>query len=406
MREGKMIMSRIKNLVSIIIVAALFLQGGNGLAIGNKLVSENEQDAFVSYYSELINYFGINEKGETQYDQYFAGGAFIDNQLVIYVKDGNEDAIAEYRSLAGECGIVFEKVDHSLLELIDIQGNILKCLDGPETLVCGISYSKNKVIVRSENSNQILCDYISLNGLADCVEIRTGDVHVELTSLHGGDSSSTAGATIGWCGTYNNSPAILTCAHGNYAYSSISVFMEDVNNSTTATKAISCYDCLPDPLDYNGMSVPEPVGDYYIATVNNGLTTNDFHSGTSGTLIDCSSYIPTVPEGTIIHMYGNFSKGHTATTHETNVVIRRTVPVGPINNQQYYVFWGLILASFNDSQTQNGDSGGPVWYHFTSSGTNAATGTITGIITHGSEACFAYSPIKYAVAQGFSVRTW
>lgn len=391
--------------IGVVILLSVFC-GGYTIQDQKELSSEGKA---INGYNSLLNSFGTSSQGDFNYDNAFAGGSFSNGKLTVYVQRDHSDVIESYQSIVNNPDILFEPVNYSLKELLMIQAELMCFAEDYKIMLSSISYPNNTVRLRCLSDSPLFESPGLIHEFEEAVEVLVFEGSIEFTSLHGGDESTTCGTTIGWCGTYSGLPSVITCGHGNYSHQSISVHMEDTNSSTTVSKE---YTSIENPeINENTICYPTPVilGDYFFGTVDNsGLTTNDFHSGSYGSLIDCNSYIPSLPANSPIKAYGKNSYGLIAETTENYGWAHRSFTVWVNGIPVFYDTYGLVLANFLECTSQEGDSGGPVYYEYIdSSGVvtgTGATGTITARTGNGS--ILMFSPLRFAVAHGFAVRTW
>lgn len=358
--------------------------------------NQSKADTSVNAYADLFNALCDFEGGKDSFDDWFAGGTLDDEgTLTLFIKA--EDSYQLELLFNCYCFKVpdLAKIAHpscvkySLNDLLHFEEITTDAIEAAEIMSCGIDYQANKLCIGCRETSPLF-DSFDLKIPKDSYSLFVENESVTLTALHGGDSIITSATTLGWCGTYNGSPAIVTCGHGNYVSSTISI-QDDNYVNNTATRA---FDSI------NNLSGTSRLGDFYIATVGTGLTTNKIHTGSSGTLASCGSYLSSVPQGTNLYYWGKITKqfrGSTIQAYTYYVIYSESIA--------YNVIYGLVKAypqAPNYTIPAPGDSGGPVYYTYDGGGIGA-TGTITGYDNNG---YILFSPLKYAVNYGFTVRTW
>ena len=386
-----------KKIVSCFLAALIFglLLTGIGTASMLALDCINFDDS-VDAYANLCTALNQGETCNDYFDENFAGGAIEkDGKLTLFISVENETEleacfnryciqVPELKELA-----VPVLVTYSLNELLTFQLKTVPDIDGYGILSCGIDYRENRLIIGCLDSSDLF-RFGKLSIPADAYRLFAEETGIQYTALHGGDEICPAVTTLGWCGTYNNSPAIVTCAHGNYGANSLTI---NCGNDTSYT-ATRVFDSI------NNLSDTARLGDFYIATVGSGITTNYIHGMTAGTLIACGSYLPSVPQGSTVYACGKVTKRIVGTTQQTyTYYVDRSET---INSSVIYGLVKVNTAASNYQLPVAGDSGGPVYYAYTDGGIGA-TGTITG---YSGDGYLLFSPLKYAVNNGFSLRTW
>ncbi|MGF7142208.1 hypothetical protein HNQ56_000618 [Anaerotaenia torta] len=182
--------------------------------------------------------------------------------------------------------------------------------------------------------------------------------------------------TVTCCGTYNGQAAILLCGHSGRSVGS-SVY--DASNTKIATVKATNY----------GSTMR---GDYAIATLSSGFSTTNYVKKSNTEFFPITG-VTSTPVGTLIYRYG-MKTGYSS---------------GIVQNVDYTVqlsgiyFLGLVQSAMDISLIP-GDSGGPVYTHFSSY--NIA-GTITGgsLIPINNHHIMYFSPISYAMNSGFVPKT-
>lgn len=356
---------------------------------------QSNADASVNAYSALFDALCVFNEGKDSFDEWFAGGMLNDNgTLTLFIKADSSDQLKYVYDSYCEMVPALRNVSlpvcvtYSLNDLLSFQELTIQAFKEANIISCGINYQANMLYIGCHETSPLFDSY-DLKIPEDSYSLFVENEGLTLTSLHGGDE--TTGTTLGWCGTYNGGPAVVSCAHGNHFFNTLTITDEANNVSVNATRV---FDSITD------LSGTSRLGDFYIATVGSGLTTNNTHTGSSGTLVSCGSYLSSLPLESDISLYGKVSKGFIGKTK-----LYYTCYVETSKLIEGDIIYGLVLADPDEDNCITpvpGDSGGPVYYTYQSGGIGA-TGTITGT---NENMLILFSPLKYAADYGFVVRTW
>lgn len=177
-------------------------------------IIESQQPAITAHEEFQENLVWDNELGDYLYPDTFAG-AYLDKetfQLCVALTDCSEKIKAEYNKYFSDPAVVsYVEAEYSYNDLLAIKEEVKASCDNITSI--GINQRKNIVSVglSSEASVQNMSQsaarsampievYYEGSGVLDSIELRGGD--------------SFGPVTLGVCGTFNGTPALLTCGHG------------------------------------------------------------------------------------------------------------------------------------------------------------------------------------------------
>lgn len=382
-------MKRIRLKDVFILILVVTLSGVLGLTAGATATAEeiqplsieemelqerlSAQEPAQNAYTEFLLQLSQDQNGDFLYPSTFSG-AYMDKEtfkLCIALTDTSAAVVDEYDKMFSDPSVVvYKKATYSYNELLEMQRDIEEEYDCITSI--GIDEEENVVDVRVSDISlvdgaspspasldaEVLPIQISYDsGIQSCADL-----------LRGGDGVT--GYTIGMCGTYNGSDALLLCGHGLSKNDSITYNGNDI---ATVVK-----------VQYNdGQKY-----DYAIATIDSGadvtMSNRVINAVNYTTITSALSSLPA--KNTIVCRYGKNSGFATYTVENNNrtVIVDETVTIK-----------GLVeCLRESGSKTVKGDSGGPYY-----------AGHVFYGVTHGYGDTYEYySPIS-GVTSLFSVKT-
>jgi len=358
--------------------------------LGEEVVARLQEQALaVEAYNYLLDERFTNEGTIIYPDNY--GGEYIEKgKLIILLANASVDEKKAYLDFLYEFKDVIEikEVKYSLNELERIGENVVK--DMLDSMSCGyyVDRKENKVVITvPENWMESQLEDFEKNTDLHSMPV-TFEAEKELVptvSMYGGDGITGPyyGTTLGICGTYGGSPAILTCGHtwsvNNNVYL-VGYQTEFIGKIATVR--------FTDGLQ----------GDYAIAKVTgpNVTTTNRVRSDVTTYAIKGTLSLPV---GGLGYRYGAVS-GLQAL--EVTALNKMETIKDPLTNQYINVLGLTSTKHLSGSLAQQGDSGGP-YYAMNSSAQWCIVGTVAAIDPNQTPQVVAISPI--GLASGFTVKT-
>ena len=389
-------MKRMKKLaaVGMVFVVILFCMGFTQQMDAVQLEAERAmtlQEEALDAYQLLWDSFEKDPESLQPYypDEY--GGEYIDgDKLVIQLTENTPENQAKYRELCGNSDkVVFEKVTYSLNYLNSLESQAELLSKDYAVTSYGVRRSENKFILEVEQDDlDAVQQHLLRQRSSVPIEVRAG-VPMETTAslVGGGDIYAENNAidysfSLGICGTYDGSPAFLTCGHD--LGPDVSIYSSASHTTKIGKVAYWNY-------GYG------KTGDYSIVKVtNSNFTTTNKVKGNGTTLYVNGSV--SSPEGTTICKYGKTTGYSSGKVTATNLTFSNVKGI----TQSY------IRNSSKTTPVAGGDSGGSV---YVMSGSYCKiTGLVSGrpiepTMTDGYMVMY-HTPILYAVDnQGFKVKT-
>lgn len=397
-----------KNRIGLILIIALLLQLLSGAASAANSNEDQyiDQTEALTAYQKILSHFEVDDSGNTVYPDYY-GGEFIDRDvLCIYLVQNDKEHQNLILSYCDQSSYVsFLSAEYSLNYLESLNNVVSQYVNEYDITGYGtdrrnncftVQISPSAGVLIAAQSEEVIKNTNIIPNLEDApIEYIVEDyAETYATKLYGGAQVNSS--TLGICGTYNGSSAILLAGHAvSYYGTGISVANIKYNNSTSFATTKYCQ------FANNGY------GDFAIATINSSsfTTTNKVYGTASSNLrsIIGTAYSGNTPVGTTLYKYGNTCGYAVGTVTALNQSITYStfgsnVTVKGLNTVAIKVSSGYSVAG--------GDSGGPVYI---SSSGYKLVGTISGGPSSNSNATvnyyYYYSPIYYAENAGFSVKT-
>ena len=184
------------------------------------------QENAVQANEKLNEAFGFDENGSIQFPSDFSGVWIDGSNLVVSLIDVSEENQAKYRAWAGEYAgcLRFEQAEYSYSELQNAGSAVVSELRNYNSDIhvseWYVSEKENEIVIGVDDvSASILKGRPMLSTLYDYpVEFIVTEAPTATTNVRGGNSlynqSSACTITAGCCGTYQGSPAVLSCGHG------------------------------------------------------------------------------------------------------------------------------------------------------------------------------------------------
>lgn len=345
------------------------------------------QQQALEAYQNLWNSFPKDELGEPIYPEDYAG-AYLDDDgnLIIQLTEVTPAAENQYNLRCVDTEKVrFREAAYSVNELLGFETYVQDYIDaGYEVVTSGISVTNNRFEISLNE------DMARFTGPSRTMAARAAGAPIALSyqapveataTLWGGDrivnNDSKKACSYGIGGTYNGSPAFLTCGHGNSVNDNL-LYGGSVIGRVSFSRACTSEAALP----------AETLGDFAIVNVTDSSTTA---SNLVGGMKFTGTY-SSLPEGTKIYKYG-------AVTQLSTGTVRRSMGLTlcAYGDPPYYAR-GLYESSI--SAVAPGDSGGPVYIKNGSS--YLIHGVATARDTSKTGTLLLYStPIYYAMDVGF-----
>lgn len=371
----------------------------------DEMVPEDVQHAMeaqipaLKAYQKIIANFDKDEFGVPVYPDGYAGEYIDDNnQLVILVTPTMQE---KYSTIFdGMESVIVKEVKYSYSDLKSLKAVADEMIEnGISVIADGIDVINNTyfIDIEKDDLNTIKKDgslSIYMSELTIPLRIEEGEPAVATTSLWGGDRLTNSNGftfSLGICGTYNGSNAILTCGHGNENRNIWEPGLPTVYYWGDEVGPVVYQQCNQDSGNYG----VDSLGDFAIVQATNDTMTNYVHPG-----LRITGTYSSVPVGTTVYKYGT-TTGYTYGSVTVAGIRRQYVdPNNPL--YVYYVsgLYEIYMSSTNG--VAGGDSGGPVWR------VDGSSNLIHGIVSAGSgDGRYMYStPIYYAQHQGFNPRTY
>ena len=351
------------------------------------------QEPAIEAYMVLTSLFGMTEYGIPNYPDNYAGEYIDDyNQLVLLVTDRMWFLSSEYGMAVKDIPVIeIQEVDYSYKDLQACRGVVQEVIDKNITVnAFGVDILLNRYYIGIEESDYN-DNYDELMLYQDFYPVVFGIENKGYAdmALYGGykiTKSNNAGSSIGICGTYNGSNAIITCGHG-YSTSD-AVFRSGTNIGSVS------YQRANQNANIWQTYVTASLGDFSIVTLNSSASiTNRVYS--SGGTIPITGTYSSVPVNTVVYKYGY------ATGYSYGSVVATSMSFSYGSPPGYYID-GLYKTLLNYGSIGAGDSGGPVWR--VSGSSNLIHGIVDAHSVNTSTGnTYMYStPIYYAVNIGFS----
>lgn len=396
-------MKEVKHLVALVLTIALLVsiivpvsaQTAGILQLLDSSMNEEvavvmlAQEGAVRAHRLLISSFDWNEeKNDYDYPNHYGGDYISDNVLMIQLVNPTEADYAYYTELLEdyEGHFDFEEVDYSYNFLQAASEDTFEELnDELEITGYGVRMSQNSVILHVESDSLAATASAQADSsatttgmnLPDYIQIQESSTVSTDSTLYGGDAICTSTSnwfTLGACGSYNGSVAIVTSGHD------LTVGQTVYYGRQTTTTSIGTLQ----KVNYsNGL-----YGDYAIITVSSSHTLSKYIRNAAGYVL-INTYDESPAEGTVVSRYGATSGYSTGIISDTNL----TQNMGGVSVK------GVTKVELSGSYTaQGGDSGGPYYYHDSSLG-YVFCGVHSGHLN--SDASIAYfTPYKYILRSG------
>lgn len=361
-----------------------------------ELEEMDKQEAVNIVFNELLSHFPKDSYPDDYCGSYYDGS----DKLIVIVTSLDSSTTEKYEKMVSHPDILsFELGKYSQNYLEDlcekvytlftdngIEWSVSYADDQELQAVIGVPetvYDKaiSTLLVASKDMRN---DNLTDNELS-IVRIEKCEKMPLTATLQGGGNlrkSSASVATLAFCGTYSNSPAIITCGHGGLSQGT-SVY---INSSTSAnligTVSVQQY-------THNGN------GDYSITKVTGSHTsTNNVQYNQSGTTYPVKNTGSRPAKNTTVYNYGKNGYGNCWTVTDTSITINHGTSASPFYVKQMVYCANVWL---EDAGVVNGDSGGPVY----SLSSNQATAY--GMLSTGGDTNMGFCP--FALVSGFTVKT-
>ncbi len=348
-----------------------------------------EQEGAVRAHRLLISSFDWDEENnDYDYPDHYGGDYISDNVLMIQLVNPTEADYAYYTELLEdyEEHIDFEEVNYSYNFLQAASEDAFEELnDELEITGYGVRMSQNSVILYVEpNSLTVTAsiqdeagtntDNLDLPEYIQIQESETGNTEV---TLYGGDticSSTSNWFTLGACGSYNGSVAIVTCGHGRTVGQTIYYGKQTITTSIGTVQKTNYANNL--------------YGDYSIVTVSSSHTLSKYIRNAAGYVL-INTYDEDPAEGTIVSKYGATTYYSTGEISGTNIT----------KSMDGVLVKGLTEVELSGSYTSaDGDSGGPYYYYDSSQG-YVFCGVHSGSLESDHSITY-FTPYKYILRNG------
>lgn len=365
------------------------------------------QENAVKANEALNQAFGHDEKGAIQFPDDFAGVWIDGSDLVVSLIDISEENQVKYRNWAGEYAesLKFENAEYSYCELENAMNGMVnelrKSSPNIEVTQYYVSETDNEIVIGIDEGSKAAVESLPLQATGnypvrfEIVERPSTTASRAYMNAYGGarlyNETSGAGTTLSCCGTYNGSPAILTCGHG------IQQVGDKIKYSLQTGFKIG------NVLYYRYQN--NKSGDFGIISVETGTfdTTNiiravsgwdDFEDYTiKGTNSD-------VAVGTVVKFYG-------ATTYYVSrgVVNNRRVTsiMEDENGVEEATILNLSMIKVTYGGCESGDSGAPIFTE-RSDGNVDFCGVLNGSRLDKGYLYICFTPYTYISAAGFSAK--
>ena len=365
-----------------------------GEDVHNRMLNQAEA---LEAYNYLLNTKLRDSSGNINYPDDYAGEYIEDGKLILLTNDSQKNK--QYEEYLSDYNVVrIKNVAHSYKELNEYAESFIR-----ENNYYGMSYQVSPrdntivFIVDGNNLSEVKKSYneklsdskLGLEAIYKDVELlfeETQEAETAAVNLYGvmGISNGIQAYTLGFCGTYNGSAAIITAGHKQSSTGYI-LYGSSIIGSIAKVQFAS------------GQK-----GDYSVATITNSgyTTTNQVASEVTTYSITGSMEAPV---GTLLYRYGASSGGLEALeVYEKNVSV--TLKEKPTDTSGTTVTGMVRCTYISGVQTVGGDSGGPI-YTTNSSGKWVAVGTTVAVIGNINQPGYRvyYNPM--ANATGFTVKS-
>ena len=350
-----------------------------------RLQIAKEQPA-IEAYNEIMDALDISMPHENDYPNYpkeYGGSYYKDEKLYICLVENTKENQSKYLSFVENPAIIeFEEVKNSYNDLCVLKEQIASNEAVSYTSV-QVNVYENKVVVgvSEDCKSQTYATNISrLQALSysDAESMIAYSVEPiassTATEVKGGEGINGLSFTIGICGTYNGSNAILTAGH---ALTLNATYKYRYTNTTLGTAVYKRYA----DNQYYDIGVIQLTSNY---TVSNKVLNNSNYTTITSIVVS-----PLV--GTTLCKYGVASGFTTGEISATNVTSNYLESDGSYTNVK-----GLVKVNLPNGGIARGDSGGPLYTNHVLYGINSG-----GDVTNQTY-CYM-TPL--AAASGFVVKT-
>lgn len=341
-----------------------------------------EQRPAQEAYEQILDTFSTTRDGNIIYPEDFGGTYYKDGYLYVNIVKGSEKVILNYQNTVKNAGIIkVQTVSHSYNKLEDLMMDIAPLrFDGVIGLEIDVFTNTVRILVNQNNDLEevktTVLNELSKNYESDELPLSftSSEVSIPTSNIWGGDGITNG--TVGICGTWQGSPAILTAGHvvnvgSSYTHSPTGIRMGSGVYSQYRT----------DELYEHGV----------ISMTSSSLSlTNRVHNNSNYTSITSTLRNGSGLVGTIVCRYGKNTDFSLLEIKSTNTVAHYNTGVS---------IYGLMRGVTTQGNLRKGDSGGPIYLGHVLYGVNSG-GSVDGYV--GGNVYF--SPI-YAVPSSFIVKT-
>lgn len=384
-------MSRFKRmLVLILCVALLYMMASPSIALTEnaELAERDRQIDVATAYGNICS-AAISEDKQS-YAPEFAGGYYdiAQGKLVVLLTQDSTELQSRYlaESKSTDSIVEFKTAKYSINDLLNIIEKVRPDFESKfEIALTGIDTEANVAVLgivpdhSDEATKYMETTYASAN-----LPIRVDPVEKSESkaTLIGGKAlwrNNSPVATLGLCGTYNGSNAILTCGHGGMTEDPDQNNPIDVDNTSTLLGYVV-------EQQYENQ---EP-GDYSVVSTGSHTLTNQVYGTSTSNILNIVGTVSRVAKNETVYNYGkNGGQGkHTVVYDFVGIKHSDTMTVTQMEHCSI-VSGGTI---------QNGDSGGPI-YMQNSQGRYVAC----GVLSSGSSTTMGFCPLD-VVTDDFSVK--
>lgn len=339
---------------------------------------------------------------ETEYPDEYAGEYIDDNgMLVIQLAEYGESLEAKYYAMTGYSDVVrFEYVEYSYNELRQVYEEIMSLYNEYDIVKSCIDTYNNQIelFVSEDDYNDLLNDdYIKLN--SNYLSVGIGTPAMATEELYGGAeiTDPNGGSSIGFGGYYSGQDAILTCGHSKEVGDSVYRNGNKIGE-ITFVRANTDESSL-------SLNPGDTLGDFAIVELT-GSNKSSCQIMGGNSIVQISGIRSNPPIGTTVYKYGAVTGLTYSEIVRKNVTQEFTVIDG-LKRQDYYTSGLTECEMVSTNHCNPGDSGGSVFCFASSSNDyTLAVGIVTGkgnLDTN--RYSLFYTPIQYAVNEGFDVKT-
>ena len=358
-----------------------------------ELLKMDMQEKVTRAYNEIINSFEQTDTNIIFPDEY--GGAYNNGngRLVVKLTDLSRSIVSRYAKAVSNPGIlIFNKAEYSKNDLESLCKEVIRwfqaeeidwnqCYACDETIkaviiVPGTGYTKAQAFIQSKIALQ--------KGTQLPVTVQASEKEKPTAALQGGSSLRKSGSsvsTLAFCGTYDGSPAIITCGHGGLSEGTKVYVNSSVTSNMIGTITVQQY-------KYNES------GDFSITKITGNQRLTNLVQYSSGTAYAVKGYFNLPAKNDIVYNFGKNGHRNKCQVINTNTILNHGSEKGP-----FYVL-GMVHTTILESEASgvlNGDSGSPVY----SLSSNEATAL--GVLSSGGSSTMTFSPLKWV--RGFAVKT-